>query len=182
MSKQLLCSCLIWIFACAVHAQVYRSVDENGNVIFTDSPPADAQSTEAVELPPTNTVAPPPNVPSYQPPATEAEPAQRNYQVSIAQPANETTIPMGPGNFAVTAQVEPNLAGDHRLQLTMDGAPWGEPQSSGSWSLTNVFRGEHTLAVNVLDQNGNTVATSSGVTVYVLRPSINSPARANRAP
>jgi hypothetical protein len=59
----------------------------------------------------------------------------------------------------------------------MDGTPWGEPQQATTWNLTNVFRGAHDITVAVVDEEGQQLANSEPVRVYVLRPSINSPAR-----
>ncbi len=42
-------------FAQSPSAEIYRTTDEQGNVIFTDKPPAGASTTERIELPPTNT-------------------------------------------------------------------------------------------------------------------------------
>ena len=102
-----------------------------------------------------------------------AEPEAISYQVSMTAPANETTIPMGPGNFSLSAQVTPTQGRGELLQLYMDGAAWGVPQDNPSWSLTNVFRGAHDLHVAVIDANGKELAKSAAVRVYVLRPSTN---------
>lgn len=159
---------------------IYRTVDEDGNVIFTDAPPADAGEREQITLPPTNTAPPPPARPQVEAPATEEGPV--TYTVAITSPANETTIAMGPGNFSVSASVKPGLKKGHTLQLMMDGAPRGEPQAGTSWDLTNVFRGAHDLTVSLSDKEGKALATSEAVRVYVLRPSINNPNRARPNP
>ena len=159
----------------AAQSSVYRTVDENGNVIFTDAPTAGSAETERVELPPTNTTPPPANIAA--PPDQEKEPAARPLKVAITEPANETTIAMGPGNFSVSAKLSGENSAGKQLQLFMDGKPQGEPQASGRWSLTNVFRGAHDLTVAAIDASGETVATSDPVRVYVLRPSINYPNR-----
>jgi hypothetical protein len=84
---------------------------------------------------------------------------------------------MGPGNFSVSASVRPSLVDGTLLQLYMDGTPWGDAQRETTWSLTNVFRGAHDITVAVVDEDGEQLTTSAPVRVYVLRPSINSPAR-----
>ena len=80
---------------------------------------------------------------------------------------------MGPGNFSVSASIEPALARGALLQLYVDGSPSGDPQSGSTWALTNVFRGAHDLTVVVIDSNGDQLAESEPVRVYVLRPSVN---------
>lgn len=157
-----------------VTAQIYKSTDEHGNVSFSDTPPASGQS-EQIELRETNSAAPPEMTEPRDEAAKTAagEEAGGTYSVAIAAPANETTIPMGPGNFAVSATVEPALAQGALLQLYVDGSPSGNPQSSSSWELTNVYRGAHDLTVVVVGNKGERLAESGPVRVYVLRPSTN---------
>jgi len=167
--SRLLLATVICLMAVTAAAQVYRTTDAEGNVVFTDKPPADT-AAEPVEIPPTNTSAPPP--PRVVPPPAEEEPAAPVTTVTIVAPAHETSIPMGPGNFSVSAEVRPSLDDGEALQLFLDGEPRGEPQQGGNWDLTNVFRGAHELTVQVVDADGETVAQSQAVTVYVFRPSV----------
>ncbi|GAB5452239.1 MAG: DUF4124 domain-containing protein [Halioglobus sp.] len=156
-------------------SEIYRTVDKHGNVVFTDTPPASGVSSETVDMRPVNSAAPPPNIPAREPPKEKEEASSAT--VSITAPANESTIPMGPGNFEVVAGVAPALGPKQKLQLLMDGEPQGEPQGSRNWALTNVFRGQHDLTVQLLNADGDVVTTSEPVRVYVQRPSvINNPA------
>ena len=159
------------LLALSATAQVYKSVDEDGNVTFSDRPSQDAQP---VDIGPTNTTPPPPvnAFPAPQPPEPDAE-KKDLYQVAITSPENETIIPRGPGNFSVTASVSPSLKASHKLQLMMDGEPREEPQVAATWNLTNVFRGEHNIQVAVIDGEGDELAISEPVTVFVFRPSTN---------
>ena len=151
-------------------SSIYRTVDENGNVVFTDAPPANSNQTiERIENPQINSMPPPEDV-QPEAPAAEPEATGPEFAVTITAPANETTIPNGPGNFSVSASVSPTLHSEHSLQLFMDGSPWGDPQRGARWNLTNVFRGQHDLTVGVLDSDGETLALSEPVRVYVFRP------------
>ena len=155
-------------------AQIYKTTDENGNVSYSDTPPTSGPSEE-MKLPSINS-APPPEMtePAPSRPDTVADTEDSTaYTVGISSPANETTIPMGPGNFSINAAVEPALSNGALLQLYVDGSPSGNPQSSNSWALTNVFRGAHDLKVEVVDNKGGPLAESDAVRVYVLRPSVN---------
>ncbi len=170
--KHLMILLFCTLLGTAAFAQVYRVVDENGNVTFTDRPPPDA---ERVDVPTPNS-APPPATGIYntpEPEATDEEDKASSYQVAITAPANETIIPRGPGNFSVSASVTPSLGGGHLLQLLLDGQPRQEPQAGTSWALTNVFRGEHNITVAVVDKDGKQLASSEPVTVFVFRPSSN---------
>lgn len=154
-------------------AQIYKSTDADGNVIFTDTPPPNT-SSEQVQLQHTNTTPPPPNLPEVSDRSEEPEEEQELAapRAIISSPADETTIPMGGGDFSVTAQVSPGLARGQSLRLLLDGEPQGENQPSGFWDLNNVFRGAHELEVQVLDTDGSILSTSDPITVYVMRPSV----------
>ncbi len=143
------------------------------NVVYTDKPPASGKSTETVTLNPINSAAPPPEI--YRPtqPSKALEAEAVSYEVAIVEPATETTIPMGGGNFSVSATINPTLAAGQPLQLSLDGEARGEPQLAPSWALTNVFRGAHDLTISVLDADGKPLTTSDPIRVYVMRPSIN---------
>jgi len=173
MAKLLLLALLL--APLATMAQIYRTTDEQGNVVFTDTPPPEGAAREEVELQQMNTTPPPEPRPDLAPSekAQEEDTGKVKYGIAITVPANETTIPMGPGNFSVSAVVRPSLGADHRLQLYMDGAPWGEPQSAPAWALTNVFRGAHDVTIAVMDSEGDHLVVSEPVRVYVLRPSVN---------
>jgi Domain of unknown function (DUF4124) len=164
--------CASLLAASAALAQIYKTTDAQGNVVFTDQPPADGGQAEQVELHPLNTTPATPVRPRPQP-AKAADAPKAQYQVSIQAPANETTIPMGPGDFSVIAATQPPLAGGERLQLLLDGEQQGEPQAGGSWQLSNVFRGARQITVQRQSAEGKVLATSEPVTVYVHRPSVN---------
>ncbi len=168
---------LLLLFFCTLlgmtaSAQVYRVVDEDGNVTYTDQPPADAEPVDIREP----NISAPPSAEAFPAPPPEQisdEGASSGYKVAITAPANETIIPRGPGNFSVSASVTPALGRDHMLQLLLDGEPRQEPQTGTSWALTNVFRGEHNLTVAVVDKEGKRLSTSAPVKVFVFRPSSN---------
>jgi Domain of unknown function (DUF4124) len=161
------------LLATQAAAQIYKTTDADGNVVFTDKPPAGSSNTESVDLQHTNTAPPPPNIAPLAPPSKETEePASEAVEVSITSPANETTIPMGGGIFDVIAGAAPGVGPGQTLQLVMDGEPQGPPQTGTLWRLENVFRGAHDLTVELRDSDGSIVATSESVRVYVLRPGL----------
>lgn len=153
-------------------SQIYKSTDADGNVIFSDTPTD--SSAEQVQLQQTNTTPPPVTVHPEKPRSNQEQVQVEATvpQATITTPANETTIPMGGGNFSVSAQVEPALASGQSLRLLLDGKAQGEPSTAGTWNLSNVFRGAHDLVVEVVDASGTTLSSSAPVRVYVMRPSV----------
>ena len=151
---------------------VYKVTDANGDVTFTDTPPLSIGGTSeehAVHAP--NTAKP---TETTRAPATPFEVEERiRYNTRTVTPADNATIPMGPGNFAMLAALNPHLAPSETLQLLLDGDPVGAPQRIANWQLTNVYRGEHQLQVVRLDASGAQLDASPASTVYVLRPIVN---------
>jgi len=177
MVRSLLMALLLLPLVGQTQTSVYRTTDDKGNVVFTDTPSAGTAASERVEVRQPNTAPPPPAraMPEPQAGAAAEAPAAEaiDWQVAITAPANETTIPMGPGNFAVAAEVSPALEDPFALQLYLDGEAQGAPARQTLWNLTNVSRGAHDLTVSVVDAEGETLATSTAVRVYVFRPTAN---------
>ena len=164
---------VLWAL-CAVAAAatpVYKITDEDGNVIFTDQPPAvDAESAKQHTIRPLNTAEPPAIKPVEPAPAPAA--VNIPFETRIEQPVDGSTIPMGPGNFSVSVLISPPLTNAEHLQLEIDGAPYGPPQRQHQWSLSNIYRGEHQLRVHRLHSSGAQMDVSDTSTVFVLRPSV----------
>ena len=158
---------------CGLADSIYRSTDAQGNVVFTDTPPANGSSADRIEVQRTNTTVPVQPLVQPAPTGTPNGAAKPLYVVAISEPANETSIARGPGNFSVRANVTPALKKYEGLQLFMDGTPWGTPQRDTLWDLTNVFRGQHDITVGVVDNAGKSLAISAPVRVFVHRPSTN---------
>lgn len=158
-------------------SQIYKVTDDKNGVVFTDSPnrrdSTANQNVEEIELKELNTIAPVQARPDAEvPDSPGASEAVAEPTVSITEPANESTVAMGPGNFAVSASATPELARGERFLLLMDGAPQGEPQSSGNWFMEGILRGPHDLVVQRVTTRGKVIASSESVRIYVLRPSL----------
>ena len=158
--------------------QIYKVTDSENGVVFTDSPEvidnSSGQSVEEVVLEDINTATPVearPPAPRESRSSDESQEAEE-FAVAITSPANESTVAMGPGNFAVNASASPPLGRGERLVLLVDGATQGQAQSSGSWFIEGALRGPHDLQVQRTTSNGKIIASSETVRIYVLRPSI----------
>ena len=157
----------------AAAEKIYKVVDEEGNVTFTDTPPNDADAiVEPHSILGTNTTPAVATAPEDAVKTDQAE-AKASYVTRIVSPADESTIPMGPGDFVVEAEVSPGLDNVEQLILLLDGEAVGAPQSFPRWQLTNVFRGAHQLQVVRVSETGATQSQSTEHTVYVMRPSVN---------
>lgn len=172
---RLMLACLLLVLALPASAQIYKYTDSKGNTVFTNQPP-DGTPAESVELPKTNTVQmQAPTVPVE--PETEAESGPFYRTLALTGIPDEEALRANNGTFTVTVSLEPRLAPSHRLRLVLDGQPYGQASNVPRLQLTNIDRGEHTLAVEVL--SGDTsIQQSDTVSFTVQRTSVNSPARA----
>lgn len=161
---------LLLVIPLAAAAQVYKSIDENGNTVYSDKPPTNGSDAEKVQVGAPNTSPPPRHVDR---PESVVEQKKIEVSVDITSPEHDTTIAIGfAGNFSVTAAVNPPLGYGNSAQLLIDGAAIGPAQTHTSWALSNIFRGSHILTVVISDSAGKELAESPPITVHVLRANV----------
>lgn len=160
-----------------VTAQIYQYTDDKGNRVYTDQPPLGVDAS-SVELPAINSV-PLTNTPADTQHTDTPGAAQQAAPYAVLQltgfPDNEA-LRANNGSFNVQVEIEPQLANQHRLQLLVDGQAYGAASTSTHLAVTNLARGEHRLAVQVL-ANGKVLQISSEQIITVQRVHVG-----NRAP
>lgn len=156
-----------------VSAAVYKSVDAQGNTVYTDEPAAGAKE---VDLPPLSTI-PAPRYNTSKKPAPARKDVASYREISIVAPAPDATLRDNTGAVPVSASIDPplNTAAGHRFQFYLDGQTQGESTRSSQIVIANVNRGAHNVAVAVLDGEGKEVTRSSPVQFFLHRQSINFP-------
>ena len=170
---RLLTACLLCALALPASAQIYKYTDANGNTVFTNQPP-EGQDVESVELPPTNTVAPQtPVVTTSTTPATQN--AQAYKVLELSNLPTDEALRANNGTFTVSVKISPRLLPGHRLRLLLDGKPYGQPSNVTSLQVVTADRGEHSLAVEVLN-GSEPIQQSATVTFTVQRVNTSSPA------
>ena len=90
--------------------------------------------------------------------------------LAIASPASEETVHNNDGDVHVEVIVLPDLAPGQRIALLLDGEVVAR-QTSGSFELTALDRGAHTLQAQLVDRVGTVLAASDPVTFYMWRAS-----------
>ncbi|MGM0782827.1 MAG: DUF4124 domain-containing protein [Pseudomonadota bacterium] len=190
MIKTLLSIVLGLILAAPTGATtVYRTTDEQGNVVFTDNP---ERGGEKVELKPLTVVPARGEVQRNEASSTADEPEEEGRRASesspfmpydrfgIASPGHEETLPTGAsGNVAVELAIQPSLREDHRVRLLVDGEISQSALHTDAFLLNDLHRGEHVLQAELLDANGEVRHRSDPVTLYVQRASVNLPQNPN---
>jgi hypothetical protein len=151
MKKLSLIACLTSLTFClpaATHAtEIYISIDENGNRIFSDVPNKESRTHKIKEISTIPAIKIPQRTSAKAIAGSEAPQAYESIQ--IISPLSDSHLHRGElGNFVVTAQLSPALQEQDEAVLLFD----GQELSSGhqlSWQINNADRGTHTLRVIV---------------------------------
>lgn len=158
---------LLLLLAPLAMGEIYKTVDKDGRTVYTDKP--NTEKAEKVELREINTVpgaAPPPvSLPAS---SFESRPAAINYTISIVSPRTDVTIPVGQRDLGIAVTVSPALQSGHLLVYFMNGELL-EETSMNNIIVREIPRGTHTLVVEAIDPNGQSLGTSAPVTVNVIR-------------
>ena len=170
---------IMLLLAGNVHAEVYKSINAAGEVVYSDTR---TEGAEAIKLPELPTYTPPPVPPPATTASTKAPVDQQAYQsLVIVKPENEATVRNNLGVIMVALQLTPALSStsDHSIQFYLDGDAYGDPGSALHATLSNVDRGEHSLSAAVLDADGETLIRTDPIIVHLHRETIYNPNNPN---
>jgi len=158
---------ILLLIALPAAAQIYKYTDANGNTAYSNQPP-DGVQAQPVELPRLNRVEPQaPSAP--QSPRPEAPQPPRNaYEIlELAGLPTDEALRANNGTFTVNVLIKPRLQPPHQLRLLLDDQPYGQPSNVPVLQLVNIDRGEHRLAVQVID--GQSVVQQSPPAVFTVQ-------------
>ncbi len=168
---------LLLFLATSASAAVYRTVDADGNVVFSDVE-EDASEQVTIDIAPSYS---PPTIPDVELDSEDKRSddlnlTTPNYLISITSPLQNETF-QNPENIAVTAEINPKLSElrADKLLFKLDGKPVGASQTPLNTVLSGVERGSHILVVSVVDKSGKVLKTSKSVLFHVHRHSIAHP-------
>ncbi|HLT14641.1 MAG TPA: DUF4124 domain-containing protein [Marinobacter sp.] len=161
---------LFLLASSASWAEVYRHVDAQGNVTFSDEP---MEGGEEVKVKPVTTITLP-KPEAVRETSKLREEVKREgaaYEsVSFAHPQDEQAFHSGSGDVTFEVRSTPGLKRGHKYEITLDGQPVGQ-SAAGSVTVPNIDRGTHSAAVHIIDENGVQVKTGQPISFTVHRPS-----------
>ena len=160
---------LFLLLALPAAAQIYKYTDANGNTAYSNQPPQGIPA-QTVELAPLNSIErQPPTSPDTPTPVPEREEPGQAYEVlELTDIPTEEALRANNGTFTVGVRARPRLQSPHLFRLLLDGQPYGQPTNVPRLQLVNIDRGEHSLAVQVIDGE-RLVQQSDTVTFTVQR-------------
>jgi len=165
------------LLAGSAHAEIYKSINAAGEVVYSDTR---TQGAETLKMPALPTYTPPPATSSTTSKAKTVETAIYDDFVFLT-PEDDATIRNNQGIINAELKLTPALRGklNHRVQFYLDGEAYGEPGSSIRTVMSDVERGMHSLTASVLDANGESLISTDPVIVHLHRESIFNPNNPN---
>lgn len=180
--KRMIPLCLFFIINIS-HAAIYSYTDNDGNILYSDSPnqsdakiivmPKAGQDESSVVS--SSSSLPSSPLDSVMPIVAEQH-AYTDFQ--IISPKNNETI-QNADVIQVNVDVKPTLNDGDKVQLMLDNKPVGSAVAGTSLSFSLADRGTHQLSAVILDANQQVVKSTTSITIYIHRVTINSPARVN---
>ena len=177
------------VTASDAQARIYKTVDEDGNVVFTDVPPKDSSKSIEIEVGNIYHTPQPTKIAPSQQGAEESaasddpagdeieEPVVEYSTLQIVKPGEDEPVRENAGNLNVVVSISPALKANHSVQILLDGTVFATDFSTNI-QLTNVDRGTHVLTAQIIDSTGTVIMSSSPTSFHMQRISVNSPSRA----
>ncbi len=173
---------ILMVFSMAVAAdtataQVYKVVDENGNVTYTDQQPKDG--SEPIKLAPISVI----ETPDYKQPARKSkkkadgkemsvrELRRRYADFAIVSPRQEESIWYSEAALSVAWNTGKPLQSGMQVSIIVDGKQHSKT-TSRRIVLPKLERGEHKIEAQLTDAKNRTIATAEPVIFFVKRPNV----------
>lgn len=168
------------ITASDLTAQVYKTVDKDGNVTYTDKPPADG--SRPMELPPISVIEAPefdaaPNSATSDPLVEVEEEVplrtlRRDYEgFAITSPLQEESLWGPDGPISVAWNSPAALAEGMQVTIYLN----GKKQATTTQQVIVVSglpRGEHIVTAELRDSKNRVIATAAPLTFFVRQPGL----------
>ena len=161
--------------ACSVTlaTTIYKWVDENGVIHYSDQPHENAEKLQ-VEGAQTYSAG----APAVRGPAAPAQSSAANtYRgCAIVQPVDQQNL-SNAESVMIRVVADPMPRGGDRVYITMDGLGLNGTQPTGSsFNVTSIDRGEHTVQAQIRGNDDAVLCQTPAVTFYVQQRTLFSPA------
>ena len=162
---------LLFISLCVSADTIYKKVNQDGSVAYSDQPFAGAQAinvtiSKQTQLPTTHSL-------SNRHTTKSAHNALPAYAIGITSPLNGQTVRNNNGELTIMVQTTPQFDDNYLIQIFINNTPHSEPSQLTVFKLKNIDRGEIKIKVQLLTIDGNILATSPETLVYLHRATVN---------
>ena len=156
---------LALIGSCSVNAALYKGVDSEGNVVYSDTPFEDAEKF----APPPISVMETPESKAEKKAAEEKKPAEFKYiSFDIISPTNNQTIRNDP-DVKVSLKLKPglNTEEEHNIWMLVDGKAVIKNTQSQSLQIGRLNRGAHKLQAQIRNKEGKIMVRTRTTVIYI---------------
>ena len=171
----------------AAAAEIYKYVDQDGVVRYTDKPPS--KDARPMDLPPPQTYTSGDGYRREDMDSGEDVPesilttAPLSYGgIELTSPTDDQVFNNADPQILASVQVQPELQPGHRVVFLVDGLPFPAPAGQTSIQLGGLDRGSHALQAAVMDERDAIQVQSASITFHLHQPSIQRPKPVNALP
>lgn len=146
-------------------AEVYKSVDKDGNTVFSDVPSENAEKIEVKDVM---------TIPGLQerPAASSAPQAVERFRaLTVLSPKEDQTYFRSEGDLIVSVQTEPRLSDSDTIVIYLNSNEFLSGKSL-AYNLPELDRGTYQLRVAIKDGEGKIVKSSNTITFHVKQHSV----------
>lgn len=147
--------------------QVYKWVDAQGNVHYSDKPHPGSEKVKIAS--PQSYSAPAVSGTSNESGAQRIPPAHQTYSLTIASPKPDSTI-WNTRSVTVSVSVSPGLSAGDSITFELDGRRIG-PVNRPSATFDDLDRGQHSVSATLTTADGQTI-TAGPVTFYLRQTTV----------
>ncbi len=176
--------CLVVILALVSFQSVmakeyYKVVRADGSIEYTTSKPS--ANAEAAKLPGLSVISPDRSYAGDEEDPENAEDEEENLPkinytgIAIESPEEQENLWGTEGSITVSVGLPVDLGLDHKIQINLDGIDY-PALASTTFTLNDVYRGEHKLIAKVVSSSGKILATSPARTFHIMMANVVRPA------
>ncbi len=149
---------------------VYKYIDENGQVAYSDKPVEGAQRLK-IRSRTTPSYAAQPSPEQNKEPAKADNTGFKYESFELLTPKHDKVVSDRSGSVQVIFLPTPTLAADHEIVVTVDGKDISRGRHANI-SLSQVPRGSHKVSGRIEAPSGEVLISSQTITFHVKRPII----------
>ena len=175
MRQRLLFTLISFACSVALATTVYKWVDEDGVIHYSDQPHPNAQKLQVVGVQTYSSSAAAVRGSSSSDSDSGAAPPNPYKACAIAQPIDQQNLPNAQSVF-IRVAADPVPRGEDRIYISMDGQALNGSQPTGlSFNVTSIDRGAHSVQAQIRSADDQVLCQTPTITFYVQQPNLFSP-------
>ncbi len=171
----LVASIVLLSFPSTAEEKYYKVVRADGSIEYTREKPS--KGSKPIELPGLSVISPekdadlPQNSVRSDQGVVVKEPARKYGSIGIASPSEQENLWGTAGTITVRVELSKKLNQGDKIQLSLDGEDFPAIANT-TFTLNDVYRGEHKLVAKVVSSKGKVLATSPTRTFYIMMANV----------